>query len=137
MTLTLKIDPTLEQRLREQAAKRGIEPDSYVVAAIQEQLRRDRVEPPHLSRQEADLLRQINLGFTSETWDRYDSLISKREDGTLMPGELQELKGLTDRLEEQNVRRIEALVKLARLRNMSLEALMDELQIKPHQRRSD
>ncbi|HSZ54142.1 MAG TPA: hypothetical protein VK797_00665 [Tepidisphaeraceae bacterium] len=137
MTLTLKIDPTLEQRLREHAARRGLEPDSYAVAAIREQLRRDRVEPPHLSGKEADLLQQINLGFSSETWDRYDSLISKRENLTLTPPELDELRALTEQLETQNVRRIDALVELARLRDTTLEALMDALQIKPHERRSD
>jgi hypothetical protein len=135
MTLTLKIDPTLEQRLRQHAARRGLEPDSYAVAAIEEQLRRDRFEPPHLSHEESELLQQINLGFDGETWNRYDSLIAKREERTLTATELDELKGLTEQLEKNNLRRIEALVKLARMRNTNLEALMDQLQIKPHERR--
>ena len=136
MTLTLKIDPPLEQRLLEHAASQGLDPDRFAVAAIEEKLRRVLPEPPHLSREESELLQQINLGFSGETWDHYDGLILKRENGTITPAELEELKGLTDQLESQNVRRMEALIKLARLRGTSLESLMDELQIKPHKRRN-
>ncbi|HXE53832.1 MAG TPA: hypothetical protein VN541_12495 [Tepidisphaeraceae bacterium] len=137
MTITLKLDPALERRLRERAAQRGLDPDSYAEAAIREQLQRDPIQVPRLSAEEADLLKQINLGFSNETWDRYDLLIGKRENETLTAKELDELRGLTDELEAANVRRIEALTRLARLRNTTLQAIMDELQIKPHQRRED
>lgn len=137
MTLNLNIDRTLERQLREEAAKRGINADSYAVAAIEEQLRRDRTEPSHLSQEESKLLQQISVGFSGQTWERYDRLIAKRQHGTLTPPELQELKDLTDQLEAENVRRIEALIKLARLRNTSLAALMDELQLKPRERQDD
>jgi hypothetical protein len=137
MTLNLKIDPALERRLREQAASRGIRPDSYAVAAIQEQLRRDGFEPPQLSEDESTLLQEIASGFSNEVWNRFDALTAKRQRGTLTRDELEELTGLSDQLEEQNVRRIETLLRLASLRNTSLEALMDELQIKPHARRGE
>jgi hypothetical protein len=134
MTLTLKIDPQLEQRLREQAARQGLKPDSYAVAAIEEQLRRDGQTAPHLSRDESQLLQQINIGFSNETWDRYDDLVARREDETLTSEEFEELKALTNQIEEQNVHRIQALIELARVRNTTFEALMDELQIRPRQR---
>ena len=67
-------------------------------------------------------------------WNRYDQLVSKRENETLTGAEFEELKSLTDNLEQQNVRRIHALAKLAALRNKSLDMMMKELQIEPHNR---
>ena len=82
--------------------------------------------------EETHLLQQPDIGVSAEMWSRYGRLVAKREDKTLTPAELKELKSLTNELEERNVRRIKALVRLAALRNKSLDALMNEPRIRPH-----
>jgi wyosine [tRNA(Phe)-imidazoG37] synthetase (radical SAM superfamily) len=82
-----------------------------------------------LSSHETELLREINRGLSQEDWQRYHELVAKRRAETLTPEEQTALIALTDQIEEANVRRIERLIELARLRNTSLEALMDKLGI--------
>lgn len=53
------------------------------------------------------------------------------EDETLTANEQQELVQITDQLEEANAQRIEALIQLAALRNMTLDAFMDEFGLRP------
>jgi hypothetical protein len=137
MTLTLKINPTLEQRLQKQAAKRGVKPDSYAVTAIEEKLRLDRTIPAPLSHEESELLAQINSGLPAETWERYDRLIAKRRAETLTSTEYRELVRLTNTVETDHARRMELLMKLARLRNVPLEAVMKQLGLKPRRHRND
>jgi hypothetical protein len=86
-------------------------------------------ETPSLLRSEAQLLQQINVGFSKEEWIEYHALIAKRRTGTLLPDELQALIQFADRREQANAQRIQALVELAQLRQTSLDALMDELGI--------
>jgi hypothetical protein len=79
---------------------------------------------------ETELLREINRGLSPGDWQRYRELIAKRRAETLSPSEQNALIALSDALEAINVRRVECLVELARLRNMPLETLMDQLGIK-------
>lgn len=76
---------------------------------------------------EAALLERINQGFPVEFWEQYRRLTQKRRAEALTPAERQSLIGLTDQIEAANVRRLEHLVELARLRGMPLPALMDQL----------
>ena len=136
MTLTLKIDPMLEQRLREQAARRGVKPDSYAVSAIEEKVRLDSKVPAPRSRRESELLKEINVGLPEKTWVRYDHLIEKRRAETLTSDEHRELIRLTNSVEEDHAHRMTLLVELARLRNVPLETTMSQLGIQPRRRRS-
>jgi len=131
MTLNLRIDPRLERQLREQAARLGVNPDSYAVSAIKDRLQNDALESAAGGDEESRLLEQINVGFPDVAWDRYEHLVLRRQDETITPSELQELKDMAALLEEQNVLRIKALTRLAKLRHTTLPQLMDELQIKP------
>ena len=131
MTLNLNIDPTLERRLREQAARRGVEPDSYAVAAIEEKLQLDARPSSRLTEQESDLLSQINTGLAEETWLRFDQLVAKRKNESLTSQEHEELMRLTNSIEEDHARRIGLLGKLAMVRNVPLETLMRDLGIGP------
>jgi hypothetical protein len=88
-------------------------------------------QPQSLSREEAALLQQINKGLPEEVWQRYRALVARRRAETLTPEEHKELIELSDRMEEVNARRMEHLVELARLRRMSLEAVMQQLGIRP------
>jgi hypothetical protein len=86
--------------------------------------------PALLSPAEADLLQKINQGLPPEVWERYHQLVAKRRAETLTPSEHTELIRLSDQIELANARRLEHLVELARLRQISLDTLMDQLVIK-------
>lgn len=93
-------------------------------------LRAKRVAPS-ISREEGELLTRINSGLPRETQARYRELIKKRREERLTEQEYQELLTLSDEAEQKQAERLEALVELAALRNMSLRELMDALGIKP------
>jgi hypothetical protein len=84
----------------------------------------------HIS-DESALLMKINEGWPEENWRRYGELICKRRAETLTEPEREELIALGDDLEMWNVRMLERLLELARLRQTSLDAVMKELGIKP------
>jgi thymidylate kinase len=128
-TITLNLSPELEQKLLNEAAKEGIEPDCYIVNALQEHL-----QSQHMleKKTESDLLEQINIGFSAETWAKYHNLIAKRHAETLSPEEHEDLIQLSDRLEKLNVTRIQALIQLANLREQPLSDLMQNLGIRPN-----
>ncbi|MCW5850462.1 MAG: STAS/SEC14 domain-containing protein [Anaerolineae bacterium] len=92
---------------------------------------RARRRAPALSKAESDLLLKINEGIPKDLWDRYHTLILKRDDETLGPDEYAELLTLSDQVEEYNAQRIGYLVELARLRGVSLDKLMSDLGIHP------
>lgn len=93
------------------------------------------LRPPHaervLSHEESALLMKINQGVPVETQRRYDALIAKRRANSLTPEEYEELLRLTDDIEQFDATRITYLVELARLRDMPLPVLMNELGIAP------
>jgi len=78
------------------------------------------------------LLQQINIGFSAQTWEEYHALIAKRHAETLTPEEHKQLIQMSDRLEQLNVARIQALIQLATFRNQPLTELMQTLGINPH-----
>ncbi len=111
------------------AAKReGVAPRDYVETVLARHFHRQAVTLPA---KEAELLQQINIGLPEEAWRCYHLLREKLEDESLTSEEQAELIGITDRLEAANVKRIEALIKLAEMRNTTLDALMDELDLRP------
>ncbi len=132
MVLTLEITPELELQLRREADRKGLDAGRFVLNLLREQLGRTGTPlptPPH--RSETDLLEAVNQGLSAERWERYRELIAKRRAETLSPEEHAELIATSDEIEEANVHRVECLAELARRRGMSLDALMDQLGIKP------
>jgi deferrochelatase/peroxidase EfeB len=125
-TINLTLSPELEQRLRTEALKQGLEPDLYILNTLQERLQPSLPTSPPT---EADLLQQINIGFSAQTWEQYHTLIAKRHAETLSPEEHDQLIQLSNRLENLNVARVQALIQLANLRNQTLENLMQTLGI--------
>lgn len=132
MTLTLNIESELEMQVRCEAARRGCNIQEYVVQAVAECLRRDQQNVlPCLSEHESQLLQQINIGLPEETWQRYRALVAKRRHEDLTPDEHREIMQISDRLEHLNAHRIALLIELARLRNLPLRTLMQQLGITP------
>jgi hypothetical protein len=84
-----------------------------------------------LSQEETALLLKINRGLPAEVHQRYRELIDKRREERLTQNEHEELLRLTDEVEKRQAERLEALVELARLRDVPLRELMQTLGIKP------
>jgi hypothetical protein len=126
MTLALEISPELAETLRAIAAREGVAPDRYVLDMLQERLDRERNLPPRLPRRESELLQRINEGLPESTWARYEVLKGKRDAETLTEAEHQELIRLVDEVEGWNVRRLEWVAELAKLRGVRFQDLVRE-----------
>lgn len=79
--------------------------------------------------EESTLLREINGSIPAELRDRYEILADKRDDETLTEAEHTELLAISDQIEKIGVQRLEALVKLAELKQVPLLQLMADLGI--------
>ena len=95
-------------------------------------LRVQRNSVPSMPKAEADLLQQINRGFALEEWERLQFLDWKMETNGLNENEASESLQLAENYEHYTVQRLQLLIKLAALRNVSLDEVMAQLDIKPH-----
>ncbi len=94
-------------------------------------MRRAQRNGAHLSSTESELLLKINQGIPADVQRRYDELISKRRAETITSEEYSELLRLTNQIEKLDAERVRWLIELARYRQTSLPALMDQLGIQP------
>ena len=85
---------------------------------------------PHLGPEESTLLDRISEALPSELMARLRDLQEKRDTNSLSEVEAEELLTLSDRTEELHAERLRALADLARLRGITLTALMDQLGIR-------
>ena len=129
--ITLQLPPELEQQLRTEAAKQGINPDRYILNALQERLQAFPRPNASLPKAEADLMQQINLGLSTEQWEEYHNLLAKRRAETLTAEEHARLIAISDQIEGANVQRVHALGTLAEMRGTDLSTLMQALGISP------
>ena len=86
---------------------------------------------PAMPRAEAELLEQINQGFSLEKWERMQWLDSKLEAGGLNENEAADSLRLAEEYEQYTVQRLQLLIKLAALRNASLDEVMAQLNLQP------
>jgi len=86
---------------------------------------------PCLSADETELMLKINRGLSHDMQTRFDELVVKRQAETLTHQEHQELLSLTDQIEKSDAERIKNLAELASIRGISLDVLMEELDIHP------
>ena len=93
-------------------------------------LRRQKL-PSVLSEFESSLLKKINKPIPSVIQKRYNSLLDKRDKNILSKDEYSELIELTNYTEQYGVQRLEYLVELSKLRNVTLEELIEELELNP------
>jgi len=129
--ITLQLSSELEQQLRTEAARHGINPDRYILNALQERLQDSSRPKASLPKAEADLLQQINLGLSVERWEEYHSLLAKRRAETLTADDHAKLIAISDQIEQANVQRVSALVTLAEMQGTDLSTLMRSLGISP------
>jgi hypothetical protein len=79
--------------------------------------------------EETQLLLEINQGIPAELAQRYQALRDRRDNGDLTELEQSEIIQLCDEMENIGVKRLEALMRLADLRQVPLLQLMSDLGI--------
>lgn len=90
---------------------------------------RRQADVPHLSQRESELLRQINQSLPQPTQKRYEALRKRRRNSSLTAAEEREFLALTKQREQFDVERLQSLAELARLRDITLPALLQQLGI--------
>ena len=90
-----------------------------------------REDAPVLSGREDELLLKVSQGPATATQQRLNELIDKRQSYLITEAELQELIQLTHQVEAFDSKRLENLIELAQLRQVSLEFLIKQLGLKP------
>lgn len=125
MSVTIHLPTDLEKRLKQRAAAEGVHLDDYIVKTLEAQVSSDTIL--NSKQRELVLLKKINLGIPTETWERYNDLIEKRQEELISPEELEELIEITTRIEAANAERMPYLVELAQLRQVSLETVFQQL----------
>ena len=90
---------------------------------------RAKLKAPSISTQEAPLLQQINHALPAQAQARFTALNHKRQAETLTEPEHQELLALIEQMEHLNVTRMQSLVQLATLRQVSVTTVMQDLDV--------
>lgn len=85
---------------------------------------------PSLPQVETELLQKINQDVPLEVRSRYDELHEKMLDETLTPDEQQELIELSDQIKFADAERLCHLLRLAELRKVTVDTLMDQLELR-------
>jgi len=102
--------------------------EQFVSRVIELQAKRRARNLPKI---EAQLLKKINKGLPRDVRKQFDALNAKRRAETLTSGEHRKLLQLIEQIENANVERVKNLAELARIRGMTLTALMKDLEIQP------
>jgi antitoxin component of RelBE/YafQ-DinJ toxin-antitoxin module len=126
MTIHLNVNSELERQLKKVANQLGLTPDTYIMRLLQKDLQTHAV-PARLSPEESKLLKKINSSLSAIEWERYRSLLAKRDAESLTGPEQAELIVLSDQIEEANTRRMKAVAELAHLRKTTVPALVETL----------
>ena len=86
---------------------------------------------PSLPALEIELLQKINQTLPEEIQQKYNDLNAKMRSQTITPDEHQDLLKLIDVIEQADGDRLQNLIQLSQLKNISLSELMKQLQIHP------
>ena len=85
----------------------------------------------HLPERESQLLIKINKAIPATLQKRYEYLLTRNREETITPTEHEELLKVIDKVEIKNAERLENLIELSRIRNISLDLLMRQLHLNP------
>jgi hypothetical protein len=129
MRIVVDIGPETEQWLRAEAERLGLEPQDYVLRALEETRPAAIPRAAALSEREAELLQEINQGLKPEAWQRYRDLTQQLRAGRLSQQEHEELISISDEVEMWNAKRIKLLIELAGLWKKPLIMVMNDLGI--------
>ncbi len=78
----------------------------------------------YLPERESSLLMKINKAIPAVLQKRYEYLLTKNREETITPTEHEELLKVIEKVETKNAERLENLIELSSIRNISLDALM-------------
>jgi uncharacterized ubiquitin-like protein YukD len=126
--ITVQTQLPFEQLIQTVEQLDSSELEQLIAKAIRVQTKRKTLSLP---KDQSLLLQQITQCIPNQLQERYDFLISKRQDNTLTDEEYQELINLGEHIEAIDVKRLENLTKLAKLRQISLNELIQEFQLQP------
>ncbi len=125
--VTSRVEIDFEEVLQGMARLQMQDLERFVDRAIALQAQR---RAPSLSRRETELLQKINQGLPTQIRQRYEELNDKLHEETILPEEHDELLQLVERVELADAERLQHLIELARIRNISVEELMSQLDIR-------
>jgi hypothetical protein len=126
-TLHGETDITSEALLKAVAQLNGADLERFVADVIALRARRT---SDCLPKEETELLSLINEGIPADIREPYAELKEKRRREILTPDEHKELLHFTALVERLQMRRVENLIELARIRETTLAALMKDLGIR-------
>ena len=126
MSLVLQINPSLEKRMRQDALRKGVELSQFIVQFLESNFPEEKPKTKALSKHETVLLQQINGNIPVDTWERYHILRDRLQAETMSTSESAEYAAINQQIEAANVKRLAALIELAKIRNISLDALMKQ-----------
>jgi hypothetical protein len=123
--VTLNLPDRLAQQVRAVAdsTQRGLE------EVLLEWIDRGISEERSSEQSEVELLKQVNLGFSADWWERYRQLIVERQAETINEIDLAQLVAMSESIELANVGRIKALGELAKYRRCEIETVIADLEI--------
>ena len=100
--------------------------DNFINQAI---VLRAKRRAPSVSRDETEILLEINQGLSEKTQSRFDELKEKIEAETITLTERKEFLSLTDFIEKHDAKRIELIGKLAEIRQQTFDEVIKDLGI--------
>jgi hypothetical protein len=92
---------------------------------------RGKRQAPNVSATEADLLQKITHCIPPNIQTRFNELVKQRQANTIDDASLQELRDLSNQIEQLEADRIQHLAQLAQLRSTSIEDLIQQLHLIP------
>ena len=131
MTLTVELSASLEQRIRDRAAQLGGDPEAIVADLVREHFAAEAVVPVALTEEETRWLKQVNEVPRAGVRERWRDLDRLRRAGQLQRSQQAEMTKLYDQIEANHARRIEAAAELAKLWQVSLDSVIDQLGLSP------
>ena len=127
--MSVQLEVTTENLLNAVAQMPDGEFDRFVEKA--RRIRQsEKTKNQSISPAEADLLHKINTIFAPEKRCEYNELYARFRDEDLKEGEYEKLLELNDEFEMLNVKRIEFIAELAKLRGQTLDQVMDFFELK-------
>lgn len=128
MSVNIAIPPSLEQQLRNDAARQGISFEQYVAQVFMTGIAGS-VSHDEKDLSEDELLQRVQLNVQPGELEEYYRLVESRKSGNLTKQEYEDLLALTNRIEMAHAERMKYVVALANLRGISLEKAMHDLNI--------
>ncbi len=127
MSLVLQINPSLENRVRQNALQKGIDLSQLIGQILEINFPEEKPKPQVVSKRESILLEEIDSFIPIETWERYHFFRTKRNNGTINPVESAEYDAVNQQIEAATVKRLTLLIELSKIRKITLDELMNQL----------